>query len=73
MVKPSLRREMVQQTVRSARVSIKQACLAFGVSVTCYCYQPQLSSESAEIANHLIRLTHNQRNWGFDLCFLCAT
>ena len=41
-----------------------------GVSVTCYRYQPRLSSENAEIADHLIRLTHNQRNWGFGLCFL---
>lgn len=47
-----------------------QARLAFGVSVTCYRYQLQLSSENAEIADHLIRVTHNQRNWGFSLCFL---
>ena len=61
---------MAQQAVHSGRVSIKQACLAFGVSVTCYRYQRRLSSENAEIADHLIRLTHNQRNWGFGLCFL---
>jgi len=70
VVKPSQRREMAQQAVHSGRVSIKQACLAFGVSVTCYRYQRRLSSENAEIADHLIRLTHNQRNWGFGLCFL---
>jgi len=29
-----------------------------------------LSDENAEIADWLIRLTHNQRNWGFGLCFL---
>ena len=61
---------MAQRVVRSGRASIKQACQAFGVSVTCYRYQPRLSSENAEIADHLIRLTHNQRNWGFGLCFL---
>jgi hypothetical protein len=65
VVKPSQRREMAQQAVHSGRVSIKQACLVFGVSVTCYRYQPRLSSENAEIADHLIRLTHNQRNWGW--------
>lgn len=61
---------MAQQAVHSGLVSIKQACLAFGVSVTCYRYQRRLSSENTEIADHLIRLTHNQRNWGFGLCFL---
>ena len=70
MVKPSRRREMAQEAVCSGRCSIKLACLAFSVSITCYRYQPRLSSENAEIADQLIRLTHNQRNWGFGLCFL---
>ncbi len=61
---------MAQHAVRSGRISIKQACLVFGVRITCYRYQPRLSSENAEIADHLIRLTYNQRNWGFGLCFL---
>ena len=54
---------MAQEAVHAGRASIKLACLAFNVSVTCYRYQPLLSSENAEIADHLIRLTHNQRNW----------
>lgn len=33
-------------------------------------YQPKLSDENAEIADWLIRLTDNQRSWGFGLCFL---
>jgi len=44
-------------------------CLAFGISQTCYRYQAKLSSENLEIADHLIRLTHNQRNWGVWLMF----
>jgi putative transposase len=70
VVKPSRWREMAQEAVHAGRVSIKLACLAFSVSVTCYRYQPLLSSENAKIADHLILLTHNQRNWGFGLCFL---
>ncbi|NMX73778.1 IS3 family transposase [Pseudomonas sp. WS 5532] len=70
VVTPSRRREMAQDVVRSGRCSIRLACLAFLVSITCYRYQPRLASENAEIADHLIRLTHNQRNWGFGLCFL---
>ena len=51
-------------------MSIRLACTAFSISETCYRYQPKLSDENAEIADWLIRLTHNQRNWGFGLCFL---
>ena len=61
---------MAQHAVTSGKVSIKLACVSFGISTTCYRYQPRLSAENAEIADHLIRLTHNQRNWGFGLCFL---
>ena len=61
---------MALQAVRSGRITVRLACGAFGVGVGCYCYQPRLSSENARIADLLIRLTHNQRNWGFGLCFL---
>lgn len=61
---------MAKEAVEQGKASIRQACLIFGVSETCYRYQPLLSDENAEIADWLIRLTHNQRNWGFGLCFL---
>ena len=70
MVKPSCRREMAQQTVEQQGTSIRLACVAFGISQTCYRYQAKQSAENVEIADRLIRLTHNQRNWGFGLCFL---
>ena len=60
---------MAQRTVGKG-VSIRLACLAFGISQTCYRYQAKQSAENVEIADLLIRLTHNQRNWGFGLCFL---
>lgn len=61
---------MAQAAVTEKGVSIRLACAAFGISETCYRYQPTLSTENAEIADHLVRLTHNQRNWGFGLCSL---
>lgn len=61
---------MAHQVVEQRGLSIRLACLTFGISQTCYRYQPKLSAENEEIADHLIRLTHNQRNWGFGLCFL---
>lgn len=62
VVKPSPRREMAHQLVHNRGTSIRLACAAFGISETCYRYQARCSAENAEIADHLIRLTHNQRN-----------
>ena len=65
---------MAKQAAAVRGLSIRLACRVFGISETCYRYQPKLSDENAEIADWLIRLTHNQRNWGFGLCFCtCAT
>ena len=46
------------------------ACEIMGISESCYRYQAKLDSENEEIANWLLRLTDNHRNWGFGLCFL---
>ncbi len=70
VVKSSLRREMAKETVKGEKLNIRQSCEAFNISQTCYYYEPKLSDENALIANLLMRLTHNQRNWGFGLCFL---
>jgi putative transposase len=51
-------------------MSVKVACLAFGISQTCYRYEAQLNAENEVIADWLVRLTASQRNWGFGLCFL---
>jgi putative transposase len=61
---------MAQQAVHERGLSVRLACQAFGISETCYRYQPKLSDENAAIADWLIRLTYNQKNWGFGLCFL---
>lgn len=61
---------MAKSVVKDRKISIRLACLSFGISETCYRYQTQLSVENEEIGDWLIRLTHNQRNWGFGLCFL---
>ncbi len=70
MVRPSQRREMAQWAVATKHQSIRQACADFSISQTCYRYTPRLSAENEQIADWLVRLTHNQRNWGFGLCFL---
>lgn len=60
---------MAKEAVKSGKVNIRQACSAFDISESCYRYRPKLSDENIQIADSLIRLTHNQRNWGFGLCF----
>ena len=70
MVKPSQRKEMAQAAITQYRVTISLACRIFRVSETCYRYSAKLSDDNTVIADWLIRLTHNQRNWGFGLCFL---
>ncbi len=49
---------------------ITLACVAFGISESCYRYQPKLQAENAQIADWLIRVTSNNRNWSFGLSFL---
>ncbi|MBK7656944.1 MAG: IS3 family transposase [Betaproteobacteria bacterium] len=68
--RPSRRREMAQRAVQQRSVPIRVACVAFMVSESCYRYESKHNAENEEIANWLIRLTDNHRNWGFSLCYL---
>jgi len=61
---------MAQWAVEHKGADIGLACTAFTISQTCYRYTARLSTENAEIADWLMRLTDNHRNWGFGLCFL---
>jgi putative transposase len=61
---------MATWAVKSKGRSVRRSCELFAVSETCYRYVPKLSSENDQIADWLVRLTHNQRNWGFGLCYL---
>ena len=70
MVRPSRRREMAQKAVQQYGLSIRLVCLIFSVSQTCYRYKAKIDVENEAIANWLLRLTDNHRNWGFGLCYL---
>ncbi len=67
---PSYRLEMAKVAVAQHGVAFNLACTAFGISETCYRYQAKRQAENEEIANWLIRLTDNNRNWGFGLSYL---
>ena len=64
MVRPSRRKEMAQKAASAYGATTR----SFGISESCYRYQPILSDENAEIADWLVRLTDNQKDWGFGLC-----
>ena len=61
---------MAHKAVIERSMCIRVACQAFGISESCYRYERKLDAENAEVANWLIRLTDNHRNWGFGLCYL---
>lgn len=61
---------MAKEAVSEKKLNIRQACEAFHISQTCYRHEAKLSAENERIADWLTCLTHNQRNWGFGLCFL---
>ncbi|XQM36065.1 HTH-like domain-containing protein [Cupriavidus sp. H19C3] len=56
---------MARDAVARRGVSIRLACEAFGVSQMCYRYERQRNAENEQIADWLLRLTDNHRNWGF--------
>ena len=70
MVRPSRRREMAKRAVQERNISIRLACQLYQISQTCYRYEAQRNIENEQIANWLIRLTDNNRSWGFGLCYL---
>ena len=70
MVRASERKVMAKEAMINYDVSISLICRTFTISETCYRYQPKLSDDNELIADLLLGLTQNQRNWGFGLCFL---
>jgi putative transposase len=62
---------MAKEAVANKKAPISLTCAAFGISESCcYRYEAKRGGESDEIADWLIRLTDNHRNWRFGLCFL---
>ena len=61
---------MARRVVTEQGVSVRLACQIFTVSETCYRYEAKKNAENERIADWLLRLTDNHRNWGFGLCYL---
>jgi hypothetical protein len=69
-VRPSRRREMAKEVVALRGLSVRLACDVFAVSESCYRYEAKRNAENEKIADWLVRLMDNNRNWGFGLCYL---
>lgn len=70
VVKPSERREMAHYAVATYQISVRSACKIVDISRNCYGYQSINKTENQQIADWLVRITNNQKNWGFGLCYL---
>ena len=46
------------------------ACQAYRISESCYRCERKLDTQNEEVATWLIKLTDNNRNWDFGLCYL---
>mgnify|MGYP000338320066 CR=1 FL=1 len=64
MVKASERKMMAKEVMADRDVSVSLVCRTFLISETCYRYKPKLSNDNEKIADLLLGLTQNQRNWG---------
>ncbi len=56
--------------IKAHSISIRLACRIFNISVTCYYHKSVATDENKQIADLLIKLTNENKNWGFGLCFL---
>ena len=70
VVAPQRRRQLACHYIDARSISIRLACRIFNISVTCYYHQSVATDENKQIADLLIKLTDENKNWGFGLCFL---
>jgi putative transposase len=61
---------MAKEVVVQRGLTIRVACQVFSVSESCYRYEAKTDAQNQQIADWLLRLTDNNRNWGFGLCYL---
>ena len=61
---------MTKSAVEQRGITVKLACDALRISQDCYRYAAKGDSQNELIAQWLVALTDNNRNWGFGLCFL---
>jgi len=61
---------MAKEVVALRGLPVNFVCRVFTISESCFRYESRTSAENAVIADWLMRLTDNNRTWGFGLCYL---
>ena len=61
---------MAKEVVAKRGIAIRLACQVFTISESCFRYEGKKKADNELISNWLLRLTDNNRNWGFGLCYL---
>ena len=70
MVAPFGHKAMACHYIQERSIRIRRACCIFNISSTCYYRKSAASDENKQIADLLIEITTQNKNWGFGLCFL---
>lgn len=70
MVAPVERRECAQWAVETRQIALYKACQWFGMSSSAYRYEAKRKNEDEHIGALLMKLTKDEPDWGFELCFL---
>lgn len=60
---------MAANAITRYKLSIRLACEIFSISQTCFRYQPTGLVVNEKIEHSLIKLTTENKRWGFGLCF----
>ena len=66
----SHRKKVIKRAVSDRGTCLLLALQAFDISEPCCRYECTQVAENAVVANWLLRLSDNHRNWGFVLCYL---
>jgi putative transposase len=61
---------MAVKAVKQRGICIRVEYQAFSISESCYRQERKLDAQNEEVVNWLIKLTDNNRNWGFGPCYL---
>ena len=70
MVAPVERKACAQWAIETRKIAQHKACQWFGMSVSAYRYEAKRSNEDEKIGAILMKLTKDDPDWGFELCFL---
>jgi putative transposase len=60
---------MAKEAVAKRDIAARLACHVFTISHSCFRHEGKKNADNELIANWLLRLSDNNRNWGFGLCY----